>query len=82
MSELGHEGVTELGIEVLCQSMESNPASVLSRIDLSGDDGTPEISEDLQKRLNKCLIRNSKRNNDKYMKYAKMPVWQCHTEDY
>lgn len=82
VSELGHEGVSELGIEVLCQSMETNSASILSRIDLSGDDGAPEISADLQKRLNKCLVRNAKRNNDKYLKYAKMPVWKCHSSDY
>ena len=88
--ELGHMGVTSKGIDALVQFLEtkeSKKTSVLSALDVSGDDGAPDITKKLQRRLNACLLRNAQKETDEkrkkhLKKLSQFPVYQCHSEDY
>lgn len=81
VTELGHVGVRQDGVSAIVTALETNSSSKLCKLDVSGDDGEPMIGAKLQRRLTKCLVRNSKDNfQGKYLKYAKMKVYSCHDE--
>lgn len=56
VTELGHIGVLQPGVVALVAALESQPDSVLCKVDISSDDGVPEIPQALQRRLTKCLV--------------------------
>lgn len=82
VTEMGQRSVTQRGIEAIVTALEANPKSKLCKLDVSGDDGEPSIGRKLQRRLTKCLVRNSKDNfGRKYLRYAKLEVYQCHENE-
>jgi hypothetical protein len=82
-------GVTAVGVEKLVGLLESKTVkktSVLSAVDVSGDDGAPEITKKLQRRLTACLTRNAEKEMDrsrkkKLRKLANLEVYECHSEE-
>lgn len=79
VSELGHNGVQSDGVLALTQSLESNHNSQLCVLDVSGDDGSPEVPQDLQERLTSCLMRHAAAHGA--ARAASKPVWHCHERD-
>ena len=77
--ELMHQNITKIGIKAILNALMHNNESVLCKLDVSADDGQPDISKKLQKNLTNILIRNSKRINNKYLKFAKMKVYENHS---
>jgi hypothetical protein len=76
VSELGHLGLQLAGVEALTEALEANHESSLCLLDVSGDDGSPEVSVDLQQRLTRCLLRRAPEHNAEAG--ARRPVWQRH----
>ncbi len=79
VNELGHTGVQSDGVLALTQSLESNHKSQLCVLDVSGDDGSPEVPQDVQKRLTSCLMRHAAAHGVESA--ASKPVWHCHERD-
>lgn len=78
VTELGQAGVQVDGVQSIVEALEDNSASRLGDLDLSGDDGSPEIPAELQARLTVCLQRNAHRLEDPSA--ADRPVWQSGEE--
>lgn len=84
VTELGHIGITSEGIETLVTFLESEDGKEcnLCALDVSGDDGAPEVSQGLQDRLTSCLttraLKTGKRN---LIQLAAAPVYQKHNDD-
>ena len=82
VTEMGQRGVRQGGVEAIVTALEANPASKLCKLDVSGDRGEPEVGRKLQKRLTKCLVRNSKQNMARrFLRYARLPVYSCHENE-
>ena len=85
-------GLTTIGIEAIVNALIANPWSILCKFDVSAEE-QPQISDDLQRRLRKCLRKGcqlakqkvaagSTNEADKtaqtYMQYAYMPAYFKH----
>lgn len=86
------QGITTVGVEAIVSALELNTESILCKLDVSAEE-QPEISEELQRRLRKQLIRGCRLarkrvkegSTDKadkeaagFMQYAYMPAYFPH----
>ena len=81
VNELGQVNMTNVGVAAIIKALTTNKECRLGDLDISGDDGIPDISAANRKKLKAQLQLRRQYLDEDNQHVCDMDVWECHSDD-